>query len=161
MKLTPTEQKFYDALLELFPSEKHRAKIHPQYCIGRYHVDFYLEPDLVIEVDGRERWYKKHTTDYPRERYLISRGLVVMRFTNIEVEQNALKCANEAVDYMVSFRSIYLNENRSFKKALDEAKASFYKEISDNLPGQILTSVDYHVNKIIKNLIDDRIKKSA
>jgi very-short-patch-repair endonuclease len=61
-----------------------------QHPIGRFFVDFYCHAKkLVIEVDGSQH-YKAGGLEYDRLRtaFLEEQGLMVLRFTNVEVLTN-------------------------------------------------------------------------
>lgn len=65
-------------------------KFRRQHGIGNYIVDFYCpEKKLVIEVDGdshyRDGYQEK---DFERDKFLISIGIKVLRFTNDEIMKN-------------------------------------------------------------------------
>jgi very-short-patch-repair endonuclease len=56
--------------------------------IGNYIVDFYCSPlKLVVEIDGLTH-IGKEDYDLKREKYLISIGLIVLRFFDNDVKQN-------------------------------------------------------------------------
>ncbi|MBI4435634.1 DUF559 domain-containing protein [Candidatus Uhrbacteria bacterium] len=58
-----------------------------QHSIGSYVVDFYCpEKNLVIEIDGNTH-FEPEAVDYDRRRdgFLRSQGLVILRFTNLEI----------------------------------------------------------------------------
>ena len=57
--------------------------------IGNYVVDFYApKARLVLEVDGSQHMDAKHTqNDARRDIFLVSQGLKVLRFTNLQVLQ--------------------------------------------------------------------------
>jgi very-short-patch-repair endonuclease len=64
------------------------AKFRRQFPIGRYIADFIcLEARLVIEVDGPQHALQVDE-DQERTEFLESKGLTVVRFTNIEVLTN-------------------------------------------------------------------------
>lgn len=65
-------------------------KFRRQHGIGSFNVDFYCSSaKLVIEVDGNSH-YQPGILEYDKDRtkYLEKMGLKVLRFTNIELEQN-------------------------------------------------------------------------
>ena len=67
--------------------KKYPIQFRRQYVIGEYIVDFYChKAKMVIELDGSGH-YEPETIqkDKIRTEYLESLGLVVLRFTNIEV----------------------------------------------------------------------------
>ncbi len=83
--MTKEEKKLWYDCLRLLP-----CKVHRQYVIGKYVVDFYCaSADLVIELDGAQH-YEDDALRYDAERdaYLRSQGMTVLRYTNIELNQN-------------------------------------------------------------------------
>lgn len=83
-------------------------KFRRQYSIGRFVVDFYCPSrHLVIEVDGGYHdTNDMRTYDRERQDFIESLGLMVIRFTNHEIEgnlKNALKKINEKL-VPLSFR---------------------------------------------------------
>jgi very-short-patch-repair endonuclease len=61
-----------------------------QHVIGPFVADFYCaQLNLVIEVDGDSHFEPgQDVSDQERTRYLTSRGLHVLRFTNVDVLTN-------------------------------------------------------------------------
>lgn len=76
------------------------SSYEPQYNIGPYRVDVALPAvKIVIELDGHEYHNSKEqrTADNKRQRELIRRGWLVIRFTGSEVYNSPLRCVNEVV----------------------------------------------------------------
>lgn len=90
------EQTFYDAYMAL----KYADEIQSQAVIGIYKVDFLVSDKYVVEIDGHEfhKTKEQRETDYKRERYLIKRGYIPIRFTGTEVFLEADKCVQEVND---------------------------------------------------------------
>jgi very-short-patch-repair endonuclease len=65
----------------------HDAKFRRQQPVGPFIVDFYCEDaSLVIEIDGSHHLVADNVArDEERTKYLQEFGLVVLRFTNLEV----------------------------------------------------------------------------
>lgn len=80
---TSQEDKLYYQFLRKF-----KVRIHRQKVIGYYIVDFYChKAKLVIELDGGQHYQeKKMEQDDIRTRFLEQQGLLVLRFTNWEVD---------------------------------------------------------------------------
>ena len=80
---TSQEDKLYYQFLRKF-----KVRIHRQKVIGYYIVDFYChKAKLVIELDGGQHFQEdKLVQDDLRTRFLESQGLLVLRFTNWEVD---------------------------------------------------------------------------
>ncbi len=81
--MTPQEQKLWYMFIRKYP-----VKIYRQRTIGNYIVDFYCySAKLVIEVDGAHHYkYPQRAYDARRTRFLESYGLLVIRFSNREVD---------------------------------------------------------------------------
>jgi very-short-patch-repair endonuclease len=69
-------------------SRFHGAKFRRQVPFDRFVVDFYCHAaKLVVELDGKQHeWFADY--DAGRTRVLESRGVSVVRFTNVEVEND-------------------------------------------------------------------------
>ena len=103
---THQENRLYYQFLRKFSFRIHRQKV-----IGNYIVDFYCHrARLVIEIDGGQHyWNENMDRDDLRTKYLEAQGLLVLRFTNWEVDhQFAQVCeritevATERVDELNS-----------------------------------------------------------
>ncbi len=73
-------------------------KFRRQCSIGRYIVDFYsFEKNLVIEVDGDSHFVSDEAIeqDKIRTKFLESRGMKIIRFTNEDVMKNCEGCVDE------------------------------------------------------------------
>ena len=83
--MTPDEKHLWYDFLKKLP-----MKVHRQYIIGKYIVDFYIpKKQLVIEIDGIQHLTKEHAEkDQTRDRYLESNGLRVLRFPNRSIREN-------------------------------------------------------------------------
>ena len=67
------------------------VKVYRQRLIGNYIVDFYCsKAKLVIEIDGGQHYDEgaNERNDIHRTQYLISKGLEVVRFTNLDVRDD-------------------------------------------------------------------------
>lgn len=75
---------WYDFLKEL-PVNFNRQKV-----IGKYIVDFYCaEAKLIIEIDGSQHYFEEgKRADEKRDAFLNSLGLVVLRYSNLDVNTN-------------------------------------------------------------------------
>ena len=98
---TSQEDKLYYQFLRRF-----KVRIHRQKVIGYYIVDFYChKAKLVIELDGGQHFQEENLVhDDLRTRFLESQGLLVLRFTNWEVDhQFAQVCQRieEVVDQRI------------------------------------------------------------
>ena len=98
--MTKEEAKLWYQFLCRYPQRFRR-----QYIIGRYIADFYChQARLVVELDGSQH-YDPGKTEYDRIRtqYLLSQGLKVLRFSNLDVLQKFLSVC-EAIDMEVKER---------------------------------------------------------
>jgi very-short-patch-repair endonuclease len=98
---TSQENQLYYQFLRSF-----KVRIHRQKVIGYYIVDFYChKAKLVIEIDGGQHFQdKKMNQDDLRTAFLEKQGLLVLRFTNWEVDhQFAQVCQRieEVVDQRI------------------------------------------------------------
>jgi very-short-patch-repair endonuclease len=70
--------------------KKHSFQFYRQRIIGEYIVDFYCpHTNLVIEIDGSQH-YEKVAIEYDKRRtaYFENLGLIVLRFTNKDIDSN-------------------------------------------------------------------------
>ena len=83
--MTREERHLWYDFLKSQPVVFRRQKV-----IGRYIVDFFCaDAKLVIELDGSQHYSADgRQTDALRDDYLKSRGLTVVRYSNLEVTQN-------------------------------------------------------------------------
>ena len=80
---TKEETLLWNCFLKKYPIQFRR-----QYVIGEYIVDFYChKAKLVIELDGSGHYEPEMIQkDQLRTKYLENLGLVVLRFTNLEIK---------------------------------------------------------------------------
>ena len=83
--MTPEEVKLWSRFLRRLPFTVRRQK-----TMGPYIVDFYIaEKKTVIEADGSQHFEEAGTTaDQKRDRYLNSKGLTVLRYSNLDINRN-------------------------------------------------------------------------
>jgi very-short-patch-repair endonuclease len=83
-EMTPAEKKLWQRLRANRLEDFHFRR---QQVIGPYIADFYCHAaDLVVEVDGPIH-QSRQAYDQKRDAYLADRGLMVLRFTNLQVER--------------------------------------------------------------------------
>ena len=90
--------------MELF-FEEYPLQFRRQYVIGNYIADFYChKARLIVELDGSGH-YEQETIqkDLARSQYLESQGLLVLRFTNLEVTRQ-FQSVCEAIDTLAKKR---------------------------------------------------------
>ena len=97
--MTQQEKKLWFLCLK-----KTRFVVKRQRQIGAYIVDFYCpKAKLVIEVDGAQHFTRGgKCCDVERDAFLKSLGIVVMRFTNAEVDREFEKVCWTIHNYMES-----------------------------------------------------------
>lgn len=101
----------YDDSRELF----HGAHLWPQAKIGNYRVDFLFvnigkqgRRLVVVECDGHdfhERTKEQAGRDKARDRYLVSRGIIVLRFTGSEIYRDPWVCWTETFNVLWDTRA--------------------------------------------------------
>ena len=88
---TPIERKFAESLI------KNEIVYKFQHEIGKYFIDFFIPPNICIECDGMlyHSEPKQRKKDEIKDRYLISKGFFVIRFTGNEITKNVESCTGE------------------------------------------------------------------
>ncbi|MBQ9551793.1 MAG: endonuclease domain-containing protein [Clostridia bacterium] len=83
--MTKEERHLWYDFLKGLPCTVNRQKV-----IGKCIVDFYIDSaKLVIEIDGSQHYEEKGIlSDKKRDDYLADRGLAVLRYSNVDVNQN-------------------------------------------------------------------------
>ena len=83
--MTKEERHLWYDFLKLLPHAVHRQKV-----IGPYIVDFYCAAaKLVIELDGGQHYAPSgKAADAQRDAYLRGLGLTVVRYSNLDIQQN-------------------------------------------------------------------------
>lgn len=106
------EELFYNTFIGMMKTDKSKQMLRSGERIGPYYADFILRPCFVIEIDGPNHNSKENKRkDYKRERYLMKRGYLIIRFTNEEVLEDPKRCIKEMVDTAHDF----LDLNRKIK----------------------------------------------
>lgn len=80
--MTEQERKLWYLFLRTYP-----VKFYKQKIIDNYIVDFFCEAaKLVIEIDGTQHYLPNgHGSDIARDKALGERGLLVLRYSNHEI----------------------------------------------------------------------------
>lgn len=84
---------------------RYPQRFRRQYIIGNYIVDFYChQAKLVVELDGSQHC-NPETLEYDKRRteYILSQGLKVLRFSNLDVMRQ-FRGVCEAIDIAVKGR---------------------------------------------------------
>ena len=110
------ETMFYDAWIERGEKGKkqglHPTQIRPQVSCGGYIIDFVVDyyfqinaMKIAIEIDGHESHKTKaqRLNDYARERFLMAKNMLVIRFTASEVFVDARSCVDEVWRIIYAF----------------------------------------------------------
>lgn len=86
-----------------------------QFGIGKFVVDFYCpHPKLAIEIDGDSHFENRDAVEYDkwRQKLIESLEIKIIRFTNVEVNQNIDKVIS-AIDQNVREIQNKMNHSRS------------------------------------------------
>lgn len=88
--------------------------VYPQITIGEYRVDFYLVhvdqeegSPLIVECDGHdfhEKTKEQARRDKARDRYLVSQGYRVLRYTGSEIYNNPEGVAHEILSVLLNLK---------------------------------------------------------
>ena len=82
--MTKEERKLWYDFLRGYPVRFRRQEI-----IGSYIADFFCDKArLVIELDGSQHYDEQIAYDEARTAFMQSQGMVVLRFSNLDVLQN-------------------------------------------------------------------------
>lgn len=99
---SPIETIMHNALLGF-----NTIQIFQQVKIGHYRVDFLvtcLDRAMIVECDGH-KWHEKTpdqaARDKARDRFFVSQGYLVMRFTGREICEEPYSCADEVYQTLV------------------------------------------------------------
>lgn len=105
-KATKQENQLWYNYLSNFPFRTHRQKV-----IGNYIVDFYChQARLVIELDGGQHYDdEKVKLDQVRTSFLKSQGLMVLRFTNWDIDHQFSQVC-ERIEEVVNQRLVEASE---------------------------------------------------
>lgn len=120
--VSPVEQIFYAHWAHYIRGAEH-IELWPQSKVGKYFVDFtvgvldyflnqtFLSQDVLeeiskecpliaVEIDGHQ-WHEKTkeqaAKDKKRERFIVSNGYQVMRFTGSEILKNSIECCEQVL----------------------------------------------------------------
>ena len=103
------QQTKEEALLWYQFLSRYPCRFRRQYVIGNYIADFYChKAKLVVELDGSQHYDPmEQENDRKRTAYMESQGLLVLRFTNLEVLRQ-FRNVCEAIDLAVKERTSFL-----------------------------------------------------
>ena len=96
-EMTKEERHLWYDFLKSLPETFHRQKV-----IGKYIVDFYCaSAKIVIELDGSQHYDDEGLlSDKERDRYLDSLGITVLRYSNLEVNQNFTGVCEDILNHL-------------------------------------------------------------
>ncbi|MDD2730801.1 MAG: endonuclease domain-containing protein [Candidatus Portnoybacteria bacterium] len=79
-------------------------KFRRQHGIGPYVVDFYCpKAKAIVEIDGDIHFYEQNIkADKQREEYLKSQGLIVKRYTNLDVIKNISNVLEDLRSFLIA-----------------------------------------------------------
>ncbi|MBQ9414163.1 MAG: endonuclease domain-containing protein [Clostridia bacterium] len=95
--MTKEERHLWYDFLKTLPVTINRQKV-----IGPYIVDFYCaNAKLVIELDGSQHYMpEKAVQDKKRDRYLSERGLMVLRYSNLDINQHFTAVCEDILEHL-------------------------------------------------------------
>ena len=94
--MTPEERHLWYDFLKKLPINVNRQK-----TIGNYIVDFYIHSyKIVIEVDGIQYKTKTKHADQIRDAELRALGIIVLRYSNIAINQNFNSVCNDILNHL-------------------------------------------------------------
>ena len=103
---TKEEAKLWYQFLSEYP-----CRFRRQYVIGNFIADFYChKAKVVVELDGSQH-YDAQVLEYDRKRtqYMESQGLLVLRFTNLDIQQR-FHSVCEAIDITIKEQINCINQ---------------------------------------------------
>lgn len=94
--MTRQERRLYSVLFRQMNIPVVRQKV-----IGSYIVDFYIPPDIVVELDGSQHFSEEGMEkDRKRDEYLSSQGYVVLRYANSDIDSNFEAVCEDILKHM-------------------------------------------------------------
>jgi very-short-patch-repair endonuclease len=131
--LTMVESPLERVWLSVWYSMRDRdVVVEPQKQVGPYRVDFLIEDQLVVELDGylyhrasRDQLIK----DYKRDRYFAARGYTVMRFSGYEVWDDPWQCAAEVDTYVKDLEEARATLSSSSRTSVGRALRDRQREL--------------------------------
>jgi very-short-patch-repair endonuclease len=121
---TPAERDFRKLFITCFPGVQfEQQKIVQKGLLKGYLIDFYLPKlRLAIEVDGGyHQEVEQIIRDGQRTDYLISRGIKVIRLSNLLVQNKQAKCIL-ILQRAIANRKLEIAQNRREAKTLESKK---------------------------------------
>ena len=90
--MTKQEKRLWYDFLKKLPVQVKRQKV-----IGDYIVDFFIpNKNIVIEIDGRQHGMEENVTaDTQRDEYMRTLGIIVLRYTNKDINTNFNEVCND------------------------------------------------------------------
>ena len=90
--MTPEEKKLWYQFLKRLPMTVKRQEL-----FNNYIIDFYIaKSKLAIELDGIQHNFPENkSADEHRDEYLLGYGVKVLRYSNVEINQNFIAVCND------------------------------------------------------------------
>ena len=90
--MTPEEKKLWYQFLKRLPITVKRQEL-----FNNYIIDFYIaKSKLAIELDGIQHNFPENkSADENRDKYLLGYGIKVLRYSNVEINQNFIAVCND------------------------------------------------------------------
>ena len=97
--MTKEERHLWYDFLKRLPATFNRQKV-----MGQYIADFYCaEKKIVIELDGSQHYMDEgQQADKERDAYFASLGIVVLRYSNREVNQQFDRVCNDILHHLAT-----------------------------------------------------------
>jgi hypothetical protein len=118
------EKMFWDSVNDLHDPDDPGPYV-PEVIIGPYKVDFVYLDKIVVEIDGHEyhKTKEQRDYDYKRERYLMKKGYIVVRFTGTEIFLDSETCAEEVCDIYNAWENEKINHyDAGYKQAIENVR---------------------------------------
>ncbi len=79
----------------------HNYKFRRQFSIGNYIADFYCpQLKLIVEIDGGQHYEEKSIEyDLARSAFFYDLGIVVKRYTNIDIKENLVEATDDLLEF--------------------------------------------------------------
>lgn len=105
-EMNDVQRGFFEAWV-LSQSMNRSLILQPEYVIGPYRVDFFIEilgHKYAVEIDGHDFHSTKEqrASDYKRERYLQRQGIIVVRFMGTEAFQEPYACVDDLAEIIMA-----------------------------------------------------------
>ena len=95
--MTKEERHLWYDFLKKLPVTVNRQKVFENYI-----ADFYIaKANLIIELDGSQHYSEKgESSDRKRDSYFSDLGIIVLRYTNLEIHRNFKNVCEDILRYI-------------------------------------------------------------